>query len=252
MDIPEIQKQKQEIINKYGEWTAHSILLAPNLYTVEGKESPSGRPAHYVRVTEDFISQPLKELRVLDLASLEGMYAFEFARHGCEVVGIEGRLENIEKAKFANQVLDFKNCRFVQDDVRNLNTENYGTFDVVLCCGILYHLDAPDVFIFLEKIAEVCKRLLIVDTQIAVEETKKWGSKKLVTFDYKGEKFSGWNHDENTADPMSALNNANSFWPDRKSLYRAIRRAGFLQIYEDLEPHIWTNNTDRLTLVCLK
>lgn len=252
MDISEIQKQKQEIINKYGEWTAHSIELAPNLFTVEGKEVPSGRPAHYVKVTQDFISQPLKELLVLDLGSLEGMYSLEFARHGSEVIGIEGRVENIEKAKFANEVFGFKNCRFVQEDVRNLNKENYGAFDVVLCCGILYHLDAPDVFIFLEKIAEVCKRLLIVDTQIAVEETKKWGGKKLVTFDYKGEKFSGWNHEENIADPQSALNNSNSFWPDRKSLYRAIRRVGFLQIYEDLEPHIWTNTADRLTLVCLK
>lgn len=252
MDIPEIQKQKQEIINKYGEWTAHSIELAPDLFTVEGKEAPSGRPAHYVRVTEDFISQPLKELRVLDLGSLEGMYSLEFARHDSEVIGIEGRVENIEKAKFANEVFGFKNCRFVQDDVRNLNTENYGTFDVVLCCGILYHLDAPDVFIFLEKIAEVCKRLLIVDTQIAVEETKKWGSKKLVVVDYKGEKFSGCNFQEQLESPWAALNNTNSFWPDRKSLYRAIRRVGFLQIYEDLEPHIWTNNTDRLTLVCLK
>jgi len=246
MDISEIQKQKQEIINKYGEWTAHSIQLAPNIFTIEGKESPSGRPAHYVKVTEDFFGQALKELRILDLGSLEGMYSFEFAKHGSEVVGIEGRLENIEKAKFANQVFGFKNCGFIQDDVRNLNAEKYGKFDVVLCCGILYHLDVPDVFILLEKIADICKRLLIIDTQIAVEKSR------LVTFDYKGEKFSGCNHEENIADPQSALNNTNSFWPDRKSLYRAIRRVGFLQVYDDLEPHIWTNSTDRLTLVCLK
>jgi 2-polyprenyl-3-methyl-5-hydroxy-6-metoxy-1,4-benzoquinol methylase len=246
MDISEIQKRKQEVINKYGEWTAHSIELAPNLFTVEGKEVPSGRPAHYAKVTQDFFGQDLKQLRVLDLGSLEGMYAFEFAKHGSEVVGIEGRLGNIEKAKFANQVFRFENCQFVQDDVRNLNTETYGTFDVVLCCGILYHLDAPCVFIFLEKIAEVCKRLLIVDTQIAVEGSK------LKTFDYRGEKFLGCNFKEQLESPWAALNNANSFWLERKSLYRAIRRVGFLQIYEDLEPHIWTNNTDRLTLVSLK
>jgi 2-polyprenyl-3-methyl-5-hydroxy-6-metoxy-1,4-benzoquinol methylase len=246
MDVSEIQKRKLEIIKKFGEWTAHSIELAPNIFTVEGKEVPSGRPAHYVKVTQDFFSQPLNELRVLDLGSLEGMYSFEFAKHGPEVVGIEGRLENIEKAKFANEVFGFNNCKLVRDDVRNLNPENYGTFDVVLCCGILYHLDAPDVFIFLEKIAEICERLLIVDTQIAVEEIK------LITFDYKGEKFSGLNFKEQLESPWAALKNANSFWFDRKSLYRAIRRVGFFQIYEDLEPHIWTNSTDRLTLVCLK
>lgn len=252
MDIDEIQRQKQEIINKYGEWTAHSILLAPNIYTVEGKESPSGRPAHYVKVTQDFFSQDLKKLRVLDLGSLEGMYAFEFARHGCEVVGIEGRVENIEKAKFANQVFGFENCRFIQDDVRNLNVENYGKFDVVLCCGIFYHLDAPDIFILLEKISEVCKRLLIMDTQVAVEESRNWRRKKLKTFDYKGEEFSGCNFKEQIAHPWSALNNTNSFWLDRKSLYRALRRVGFLHIYEDFEPHIMADNNDRVTLACLK
>lgn len=252
MDISEIQKQKQEIIIKYGEWTSHSIELAPNIFTVEGKESPSGRPAHYVKVTQDFISQPLKELRVLDLGSLEGMYSFEFAKHGSDVVGIEGRVENIEKARFANRVLGFDKSEFVQDDVRNLDAEKYGKFDVVLCCGILYHLDAPDIFIFLEKIAEVCKRLLIVDTQIAVEETKNWKRKKLVIVDYKGEKFSGRSFKEQLESPWAALNNTNSFWLDRKSLYRAIRRVGFMQVYDDLEPHIWTDNIDRITFVCLK
>jgi SAM-dependent methyltransferase len=252
MDDSEILKRKQEIIKNFGEWTAHSILLAPNLYTIEGKEEPSGRPAHYVKVIHDFLSKPLSELRVLDLGSLEGMYAFEFAKHGAEVVGIEGRLANIEKAKFANQVLGFNNCCFIQDDVRNLSAENYGKFDVVLCCGIFYHLDAPDVFMFLEKINEVCGRLLVLDTQVAVEEKRTWRRKKIVVHEYKGQKYSGCDFTEQIAHPWSALNNINSFWLDRKSLFRAIRHAGFSNIYEDIEPNIWANSNDRITLVCLK
>ncbi|MBI3796935.1 MAG: methyltransferase domain-containing protein, partial [Deltaproteobacteria bacterium] len=94
---------------------------------------------------QDFLHQPLHNLRVLDLGCLEGMYALEFAQHGAQVLGIEGRLANIEKARFAKRVLGFSNCDFVQDDVRNLSLAKYGDFDVVLCCGILYHLDAPDV-----------------------------------------------------------------------------------------------------------
>ncbi len=171
MNISEIERQKQEIIKKYGEWTAHSILLAPNLYTVVGKEDPSGRPAHYVKVAQDFLLRPFQDLRILDLGCLEGMYAFEFAKHGAEVFGIEGRLANIEKARFANRVLGFEKCNFVHDDVRKLSADKYGSFDVVLCCGILYHLDAPDVFVLLENIAKVCKRLVIVDTHVATENT---------------------------------------------------------------------------------
>ena len=40
-------------------------------------------------------------VRVLDLASLEGMYALELARRGADVVAIEGREANVEKARFA-------------------------------------------------------------------------------------------------------------------------------------------------------
>jgi 2-polyprenyl-3-methyl-5-hydroxy-6-metoxy-1,4-benzoquinol methylase len=36
---------------------------------------------------------------------------------------------------------DLLNLTFTYDDVHNLG--NYGVFDVVFCCGVLYHLDAP-------------------------------------------------------------------------------------------------------------
>ncbi len=57
------------------------------------------------------------------------MYALEFAKQGAQAVGIEGRLENLEKAKFANEVLGYANCNFVQDDIRNLSAQKYGLFD---------------------------------------------------------------------------------------------------------------------------
>jgi SAM-dependent methyltransferase len=252
MDISEIFREKKEIIEKYGEWTAHSILLAPNVWTVEGKENSSGRPGLYLRVAQDFLRTSLENVRVLDLGCLEGMYAFEFAKHGAEVVAIEGRLANIEKARFANRVLGFNKCQFIQDDVRNLDYEKFGRFEVVLCCGIFYHLDTPDVFILLEKMAEMCKCLLIMDTHVAVEKTTDLRLGNKVCVEYKGEKYSGRYYKEMIESPWAALSNNNSFWFDRKSLYRAIRAAGFRKVYEELEPHILSDNNDRLTLVLLK
>lgn len=251
MDTAEIQKQKQEIINQYGQWTAHSIELAPNLFTVEGKENSSGRPAHYVTVIQDFLTEPLHKLRILDLGSLEGLFSFEFARQGSEVIGIEGRLANIEKARFANRILGFDKCQFIQDDVRNVSADKYGRFDVVFCCGILYHLDAPDVFIFLEKMADVCKRILLVDTQVAAEKTS-WKLQAKTEYEYKGQKYSGRRFKEQLESPWAALNNPYSYWLYRESLYRAIRDAGFLSIYEDPVPYLLSENNDRLTFVCLK
>ena len=262
MDASQIEKAKQEMIQKYGEWTAYSILLAPGVYTVAGKEAPSGRPAHYVRVTQDFMGQSLQNLRVLDLACLEGMFALEFAKHGAQALGIEGRLESVEKARFANRVLGYANCDFVQDDVRNLSAKKYGLFDVVLCCGILYHLDDRDVFVLLERMAEVCKRLVIIDTHVAVDHsvTGKTRLGKKTSYAHKGEKYYGRYYAEFTTESLqqklkslwSSLGNNQSFWLERPSLFRAIKAAGFASIYEDLEPHLASAANDRLTFVALK
>lgn len=260
MEISEIEIQKKNIIKRYGEWTAHSILLAPNIYTVIGKETSSGRPAHYVRVAKEFLRQPLEKVAIIDLGCLEGMYSFEFAKYGARVVGIEGRLANIEKARFANRVLGYLNCDFVQDDVRNLSSSKYGTFDVVLSCGILYHLNVPDVFYFLSAMADVCTRIAIIDTHIAIENANKYPLSKPSIYSYLGEEYSGRYFTEFTNETpeqklkqlWSSIDNERSFWFDRQSLYRAIKAAGFESVYEDLGPHISSKSNDRVTFVALK
>ncbi|MBC1220039.1 bifunctional 2-polyprenyl-6-hydroxyphenol methylase/3-demethylubiquinol 3-O-methyltransferase UbiG, partial [Nostoc sp. UCD120] len=85
-------------------------------------------------------------MRILDLGCLEGLYSIGLALHGATVVGIEGREVNFQKAKFAKECLGLNNLEFIQDDVLNLSPEKYGYFDIVLCCGILYHLNVPEVF----------------------------------------------------------------------------------------------------------
>ena len=84
----------------------------------------------------------------LRFSLFRGHYAIEFAMQGATVVGIEGRESNVQKAIFAKDILNLENLTFYQDDVRNLSAEKYGQFDIVLCSGILYHLDSSDVFPF--------------------------------------------------------------------------------------------------------
>lgn len=126
-----------------------------NLAILRGQElTPKGALGGYRRLTE------LASLRVLGLACLEGLYAVEFARQGARAVGIEGRDVNLEKVRFVKKALGLDNLDLHHDDVRNLSLEKYGEFDVVLCLGILYHLDAPDVFHFVESIGRVTRRSL--------------------------------------------------------------------------------------------
>ena len=173
--IQTIIDTKKEVIAKYGDWTAHNICLQDEVYTIAPRiVGDEVKLRRIVQCVFDLAGGSVEGLRILDLACLEGLYAIEFARHKANCLGIEGREANIEKARFARQVLRLDNLDFVQDDVRNLSAEKYGRFDVVLCLGFLYHLDAPDVFPFIERLSEVCRRICIVDTRIALSPTAQY------------------------------------------------------------------------------
>ena len=50
------------------------------------------------------------------------------------------------------------------DNVYNLSPQRHGTFDLVLCLGVLYHLRNP--LLGLDRLWGVCDRDLILETQI--------------------------------------------------------------------------------------
>ncbi|HEY7909081.1 MAG TPA: class I SAM-dependent methyltransferase, partial [Thermomicrobiales bacterium] len=168
MDIEAVRAERERIIARYGPWTAHNIRLAGDCYTISATDFVDEfKQRRILQIVSDITNQPFAALRVLDLACLEGAYAIEFALHGATVVGIEGRESNIVKARFAQQALGLDRLTLVQGDVRDLSRQEHGLFDVVLSIGILYHLDAPDVFTFVERIAEVCTHVAIFDTHIS-------------------------------------------------------------------------------------
>ena len=133
-----------------------------------------------VRAVCDLAHRPLAGLRVLDLACAHGHYSFEMAKLGAQVLGIEGRESWLEQARRTKQDTSLSSVEFVQDDVRNLSKEKYGEFDIVLCLGILYHLDAPDVFDFLDRVFEVCRDFAIIETHFATTPAvmRKWRGKR--------------------------------------------------------------------------
>ena len=104
-----------------------------------------------------------RRMRVVDLGCLEGGYAVEFAKLGFQTLGIEARQDNLDKCNFVKSDLQLSNLEFVKDDVRNV--ENYGQFDIVLCYGLLYHLNDPVSFI--RTLNRVTKKLLLLSTHYA-------------------------------------------------------------------------------------
>jgi predicted RNA methylase len=256
-----IKERRAEIVSQFGDWTAHNLCLADGVYTYDQthpkfEEQLIGHGIHLrriVQIVSDVTNQPLSSLRVLDLACLEGLYGIELARHGAEVVGIEGRQANIEKARFAKAVLALDNLTLAQDDVRNLSAQKYGQFDVVLCLGILYHLDAPDVFQFVEKMSEVCRRVVIIDTHVGIKPNR--------SFIHNGREYSGWaflehgpglNRKDRLKNAWASLDNDYSLWLTRPTLFNLLADSGFTSVYTCQNPAVPGQWADRETVVALK
>lgn len=249
-----VTDEKNAIERAYGQWSAHNFNLGHDVFTIKnaviGDEVKLRR---VVQVVADICGRPIKDLSLLDLACLEGMYAIEFCQQGAQVSAIEGREANLEKARFAARTLSLSNIGFYRDDVRNLSEEKYGTFDVVLCLGILYHLDAPDVFTFLEKVFAVCRRVAIIDTATSPYPEQ--------SFLYKGKKYLGKKvrehapnatAEEKQKNLWASLDNPAAIHLTRASLYGLLYDVGFTSVYECHIPHEPEKPKERVTFVAVR
>ncbi|MBX9711318.1 MAG: class I SAM-dependent methyltransferase [Xanthobacteraceae bacterium] len=187
------------------------------------------------------------DLRIADLACLEGGYAVEFARMGFgEVVGIEVRDENFTRCMQVKNGLSLTNLKFIQDDVRNL--ERLGVFDVIFCGGLLYHLDKP--VEFLKLLSRCTKKAAIINTHYAPNKPKspctwkKWLPKRrsesiskfMLSPIETNEGIKGrWYKEPDLSHPWSSWQNKRSFWPLKIHLVQAIHDAGFPMVFEQYD-----------------
>lgn len=250
----EIMAKLEELRADYGKWTAHNIHVRDGVYTISKEVNADQKKlARLLQVVSDSVRKPLSELRVLDLACLEGMYAIEFARHGAQVLAIEGREAHIVKARAVADLLDLDNVQFIQGDVRDISIEKSGTFDVILCLGILYHINAPDVFEFMGNIGEMCSDLAIIDTHVAL--------KAKIQEQFRNRVYCGLNYYEYSKNldkdrvkgaVWASLNNPDSFWPIKSALLNLIQHSGFTSATEIMSPYAPKGGRDRVVFLAKK
>jgi 2-polyprenyl-3-methyl-5-hydroxy-6-metoxy-1,4-benzoquinol methylase len=251
-EIDALRREKEALELHYGPWTAHNLRLADGLYTIG--PTPAGdeiKLRRIVQIASDLSGGDVEGLRILDLACLEGMYALEFARRGATVVAIEGREANIEKARFAARVLGL-DVDFQLGDVRELSRERHGDFDIVLCLGILYHLDADDVAAMVKEIRAVTRNVAIFDTSVARArgETRRFGD-LVLHGEVIVEHTPGSTPEQRLERVWASLDNPRAFLPSLPSLLRLLRHSGFptvLQAHVPVEPR---QPRGRVTLVAL-
>ena len=113
----------------------------------------------------------------LDLGSWDGFYAFEAEQRGAARVLAADSFSwngmgwsNKEGFLLAREILRSK----VEDmdiDIMDVCPERVGLFDVVLFSGMLYHMRDP--IKALQNAASVCKKQLIVETAVGMEDVKE-------------------------------------------------------------------------------
>jgi hypothetical protein len=250
----ELEKRRREVIARWGPWRHHNIDLGGGVYTM-GDDAPGQqvRVPAIVQAATDLLAVPLDRARVLDLAAHEGLFAVEFARRGARVVAVEIRQEHVEKAAFAGDALGLDGLEVRRDDVREVTRERYGEFDLVLCLGILYHLDAEAAFALVDAMAELSAGVAIVDTHFSLEPTD--------AFVHRGATYRGraiWEHDPaSTPDERirahgASFDNPESVWLTKPSLFNLLRHAGFTSVFEIRVPRPQFGAWDRTLLAAVR
>lgn len=228
------------------QWTSHNIRLSDEITTMPGQPDfmlTDLRLKAVLRAISLLYRGDFKALRVADLGCLEGGFALALAQRGMNVKGIEARWKNVEKMKLLKEHFGLPNLSFELDDVKNFGPERFGTFDVTLALGILYHLDRPSAW--LRQISGATRGLLIVDSHYAPPDD---GS--LTHIDprlalspleemrdgaevYEGRWFFEYDDKSIREDQLwASYSNQSSFWLTKESLLRALMRAGFDLVLE--------------------
>lgn len=154
----------------------HCIELAPGVLTKT--ESVAGEPADHPRETWDIIKNclpvDLSGKSVLDVGCNAGFYSVEAKRRNAgRVLGVDAMRREIMQADFVRRALGL-DIEFRPLSVYDLSVGSVGRFDVTLALGLIYHL--KHLVLGLEKLAQVTKDTLIVETALLPKRSKLLGS----------------------------------------------------------------------------
>lgn len=206
-----------------------------------------------MQITRDLAGRSFPELRILDLGCGEGVYAIEAGLRGAEILALDARTQRMRQGIACADRHSLVNVKFIEEDVRHITIEKLGSFDVVYLLGLLYHLDAPDVFVVLKSVYSLCTRMLIIDTFISlIEEIQvEWENQV-----YKGRRVREHEDEDNKevrkSKVLRSIDNTFSFRFTKESLLKVLHQIGFTSVYECHVPFEHGKPKDRITLVAIK
>jgi len=102
----------------------------------------------------------------LDAGCGLGFFSQILRECGLDACAFDGRLENVEEARRR-----FPHIRFEQGDIQTADILRLGQFDLVLCFGLLYHLENP--FLAIRHLGLLSRKALLLESMCLPDE-KPW------------------------------------------------------------------------------
>ncbi|HYN37095.1 MAG TPA: DUF1698 domain-containing protein [Actinomycetota bacterium] len=214
------QIEIERLVREHGRWW-HEIELAPGVVTPGDDSNRMKLPI----LDEIGLPKDMAGLRALDIGCSDGYFSFEMEKRGALVVAIDFVPENYTGFATAKKILGSV-VEYRMENVYNLSPETFGTFDVVIFMGVLYHLRSP--LAGLDAIRSVMKEgaELFVGTMIIDEyfQLPDGAATSLTALHPALAEVPIWQ-----AFPRGSLNGdyTNCFAPNRKALIAALEEAQF-------------------------
>ncbi|MBC8225611.1 MAG: class I SAM-dependent methyltransferase [Gammaproteobacteria bacterium] len=165
-DGTELTKEQIEELNANGPYSM--AIWHSGEVSVGNEEGLSGRSEHFMKliresILKNFSIDEIKDLSILDIGCNDGWFLHQLSDLPfSKMVGIEPRQKNINKGKVVRELLKLdNNVDYRVGDVESLNGE---TFDIVICVGVLYHVESIPVA--LRRIKEACEKMVFIESRV--------------------------------------------------------------------------------------
>ena len=129
-----------------------AVFLTPEAHAIN-----MARQAHLASLGLD-----LAHKQVLEVGAGIGLHTPFFLERGCEVLATDGNPENVDEIRHRLPHVRSALLDLEQDGA----IAELGTFDIVYCYGLLYHLSNPEAA--LVKLAAVCRGQLLLETVVGL------------------------------------------------------------------------------------
>jgi tetratricopeptide (TPR) repeat protein len=230
-------------------WIYHAPQMASKSYRPPRLAYSRGKHGEDHRLKYLFYFMDVRGQRVLELGPLEGHHSIVLEKMGVrELIALESKPENLAKCNLTKARHQLDKTTFLQHNIvalsEGLEEPQFAPgFDLVFCCGLLYHVPNP------ARVLSWCHEqapALFLGTHYyepASPESYAKGIFRPGSVQFAGKEYSGMLIAEVMTEMLSGTSKT-SLWPGEGELLRMIADAGYKSVSvfgKDLQnrrPHI--------------